>query len=388
MTQILIKGESVYQCDVCSRKIRVLTSRTGIDVVQRCTITYGCRGRLHQLRDAKEINSTPAFPSEVAGVQDWFQRRVEYTHTQQIGTKTWTINHELANKPLVYAYVLKQTEASETVSVTAPTGTYWYKHTSGADANNPTAPTAAGLYVFNGVRWVVPQDVIPVGLVGTSVFEYMVLTKPVSVRTVDSNTTELTFPDNVSGIAQCIALASQNTSNPIRAKVVDKTSPFKLTNGGEITIATASENPFISVAINFKSSTIRTGINVTFNNVDNTASVASPWVSVGKVYVNGKTYTVRSFNMVTTPPVPGIMASGNIDPSSARFTFENFSSAINENLILLGTPPYLTVDRVYDRFVDIASIDKFSPEIYYNDGEVYIEQSNIRSVYPLINTVD
>lgn len=388
MAQILIKGESVYQCDVCSRKIRVLTSREGIDVVQRCTITYGCRGRLHQLRDAKEINSTPAFPTEVAGVQDWFQRKVVYSHTQPIRMKTWTIKHGLANKPLVYAYTSRQTEASPTVSITAPVGTYWYKSESGIDPDNKYSPTAAGLYVFNGVRWVVPTDVIPVGMMGSSVFEYMVLTKPVSVTTIDANTTEVTFSENHSGMAQCVALASQNTANPIREKVVDKTLPFKLSNNGEITIATASENPFVSVLVNFKSATIRTGVNVTFNNVDNTASVASPWVSVGKIYVNGKTYTVRSFNLANTPPVPGIMLSGNVDPAKARFTFENFSSNVNENIILLGTPPYLTVDRIYDRFVDIALIDKFMPELYYSEGEIYVDQSAVNTVYPLIHTVD
>lgn len=360
MAQILIKGESVYRCDVCNRKIRVLTSRTGIDVVQRCTITYGCRGRLHQLRDAKEINSTPAFPTEVPGVQDWFQRKVLYSHNQPIKTKTWTIKHGLSNKPLLYVYTSRQTSTD-----VVPPGTI-YVGTVGSNIHEILEPAVVG-----NIDGTVRQDVVTF-----------------SINTIDANTTEINFEKPQSGMVQCVALASQNTANPIPETIVDGSAAFKLSNNGEITIATASENPFISVLINFKSATIRAGVNATFNNVDNTASVASPWVNVGKIYVNGKTYNVRSFNLANTAPVPGIMATGNVDVAKARFTFENLGSKANENIILLGSPPYLTVDRIYNQVVDIALIDKFSPELYYSDGEIYVEQSAIKTVYPLIHTVD
>lgn len=389
MAQILIKGESVYKCDTCNRKIRVATARDGIDVVQRCTITFGCKGKLLRVRDTKEVNDTPAFPEEIPGVRDWFQRRVVYTHNQPIRTKMWIIKHNLQNKPIVYAYVSRQTEASPTrSSVNIPAGTIWYKSDSGVDKNNPYNPTAAGLYEFNGTRWVKPKNVIPVGIIGNGVFEYMVLTEPANIVTVDANTTEVYFDTPCSGLVQCVALASQNTVNPIKQKVVDTSTPFKLSNAGEITIATAWSNPFITVAVNFKSSVVPGGIGVTFNNVDNTASVASPWVGVDKIFVNGKTYTVRSFNLASTPPVPGVMASGNVDPIKALFTFENFSNNVGENLILLGNSPYSTVDRIYDKFVDIATLSKFSPEIYYSSGEVYVDQSKIQTVYPWVQTLE
>lgn len=389
MTQILIKGESVYQCDTCNRKQRVTTARDGIDVVQRCTITFGCKGKMLRVKDMKEINTTPAFPEEIPGVRDWFQRRVVYTHNQPIRTKMWTVKHNLQNKPIVYAYITQQTEASATRSSTnVPTGSIWYKSDSGYDPANPLNPTAAGLYEFNGTRWVRPKNTIPVGIVGNNIFEYMVLTTPANIVTVDANTTEVYFDTPNSGLVQCVALASQNTVNPIKEHVVDTSTPFKLSKDGEITIATAWPSPFITVAVNFKSSVVPGGVNVTFNNVDNTASVASPWVGVDKIFVNGKTYTVRSFNLASTPPVPGIMASGNVDPSKALFTFENFSNDIGENLILMGNSPYSTVDRIYDKFIDIATLSKFAPEIYYSGGEIYIEQSKIQSVYPWVQTLE
>lgn len=389
MAQILIKGESVYKCDVCMRKIRVLTSREGIDVVNRCTITYGCKGRFHRVKNAEEANATPAFPTEVAGVKDWFQRRVEYTHIQPIKSATWVIKHNLANKPIVYAYVARQCMASATIGqASIPANTLWYKSASGVDPDNTLAPSAAGLYRYDGTRWVRPTDVIPVGLRGTTVFEYQELVQPVKVETVDQHTTHVTFSTPQYGVAQCIALQSQNSANPIRAIESVSEAAFRLSNKGEITIATLNPSPYITVALNFKSSVVAGGINVSFGSVDNTASVNSPWASVDRIYVNGKAYTVRSFDLGHLPPMPAVMASGNVDPTRARFTFENFSSNINENLILLGNAPYYTVDRIYDRYVDIATLNRFAPEIYFNDGEIYVATKAIKSVYPAISTLD
>lgn len=389
MAQILIRGESVYKCDVCMRKLRVLTARDGIDVVQRCTITYGCKGRLHRVKNAEEANTTPAFPTEVAGVQDWFQRRVEYTHQQPILSKVWIIKHQLASRPTVYAYATRQTTASATVSATnIPAGSIWYKSASGIDKNNPYAPTAAGLYEYNGARWVRPKNIIEVGMQGNNVFEYMVLVKPHAVETIDNNTVRVSFLETCSGLAQCVASASQNTTNPVRAVGVDASAAFQLSHNGEITIATVNANPYITVAINFKSSTVSGGINVAFSGVDNTASVNSPWVGVDRIFVNGRTYTVRSFNLANLPPVPAIAASGNIDPTKARFTFEGMSGNINENMILLGNSPFATVDRIYDRFIDISTLGRFAPEIYYNAGEIYAAKQVIKPVYPLINTLN
>lgn len=389
MAQILIKGESVYKCDVCMRKIRVLTSREGIDVVNRCTITYGCKGRLHRVKNAEEANATPAFPTEVAGVKDWFQRRVEYTHTQPIKASTWVIKHNLANKPIIYAYATRQCMASATIDPTQiPANTLWYKSASGIDDNNILAPSAAGLYRFDGARWVRPSDTIPVGMRGTTVFEYQELIQPTKTETIDQHTTQITFSVPQSGVAQCVALQSQNTANPIRITQAASTSAVRLSNNGEITIATLNPSPFITVALNFKSSNVAGGINVSFGSVDNTASVNSPWVGVDRIFVNGKTYTVRSFDLGHLPPIPAVMASGNVDPTKARFTFENFSTNINENLILLGNAPYYTVDRIYDQYIDIAQLSRFAPEIYYNDGEIYTTPSVVKKVYPLINTLD
>ncbi len=388
MAQILIKGETVYKCDECMRRIRVLTAREGIDVVNRCTITYGCKGRLHKVKSVEEANSTPAFPEEVPGVQDWFQRRVEYTHHQPIKSKSWIIKHNLANKPTVYCYVAKQTLASTTYATNPAAGSMWYKSTSEIDDSNPLSPTAAGLYRFNGTRWVRPSDVIPVGIQGNNVYEFQQAMKPTIVETIDANTIKVTFDTPQYGTAQCISSASQNTANPIKVAASTTAGAFQLSNKGEITIATLNPSPFITVAVNFKSSTVAGGINVSFSNVDNTASVNSSWVGVSRIFLNGKTYTVRSFDIAHLPPVPAIMTSGNVDPLMARFTFENFSSNINENLILLGNAPHYTVDRIYDRYVDIANLNRFSPEIYYNDGEIYISRNRIKTAYPLITTID
>src|SRR5512139_2046272 len=108
MTRVVIRGETVYECDVCKRRQRVPTNRQGIDVLPRCNITAGCKGLLHRVTALRDIASTPTAPPEIEGVSDWYQRNVLHIHQQPIRSDRWVVTHNLQNIPILHIFVSRE----------------------------------------------------------------------------------------------------------------------------------------------------------------------------------------------------------------------------------------------------------------------------------------
>ena len=329
--QIYIRGETSYQCDVCSRKVRVPSNKYSVDIIQRCIITKNCPGKLHKILTDAEANDVSAIPPSVPGVSDWVQRRVFYEHNQTIADTVWLIQHNLANKPSVQVFVVQ---------------------TDGTD-------------------------------------EVLVEVDPLDVRVVDLNTVEVEFDKPQKGQAQCVAYASQNTVNPSVGTPTVTTQPTTLlTNGGELTIATQDSSTLIDFTIRYYSVNVPDGyIDVQYVGVDDQPALTSPWAGVDKVYVNGRAFTVRSFNIVDQQVAPSTFAN-NLIANGTQFYFSTLSTTPNQNLILLGTSPFTVVDRVVDRYIDIALINQTQPELAYTTGEAYAAGTIIKTTYPPIVAVD
>lgn len=233
--QILTKGERVYKCDVCNRRIRVPINKYSFDVVQRCIITQGCLGKLHKTILPNDINTTSSIPPAVTGLQDWFQRRVFYVHTQQIKKTEWTIKHNLANKPTIQVFV-------------------------------------------------------------NDINDNLVEQQPTKIETIDRNTSLLIFDVEQSGMAECVTLSSENFTNP-EVTTVTTITDFQLSNNGELTIATLNNNANINIDVIFKTS--QGDIPVQYIAVDNIPSVNSSWAGSQTIHVAGTIYNVRSFNLLT-----------------------------------------------------------------------------------------
>lgn len=334
MPKVVVKGESIYKCSVCSRSVRVPTNKQGLDVIQRCIITHNCQGKLSRVTIAKEINETPAFPPEVQGVPDWFQRRVLYTHEQPVQSVTWTIHHNLATRPKIYVYVNRLVDGEET----------------------------------------------------------LVKVDPKTETTIDLNTVEVTFDLPESGLAQCIALASQNSTNPTAlAPTVVSSDAFQLTSDtGELTIATLSSAPLVGIGLTYRTSGTEIDITIDYAGIDNTPSVGSPWAGSSRAVINGQVYTIRSFNITQTPLAPTYFAAGAIPNGSTFYvsTFSNAPPTPGQCLFLLGRAPYATVDRIFDRYIDAAAVSAIAPELFYTTGKGFAAQSVIRSTYPPILVVE
>jgi hypothetical protein len=281
----------------------------------------------------KDINETPAFPPEVQGVEDWFQRKVLYTHEQPVQSLTWTIKHDLQNRPKIHIYVNR---------------------------------------IIDGVKTLVSSN-------------------PKTVTIIDLNTVQVTFDTAESGLAQCIALSSQNSTNPSStAATAASTTAVQITSDvGELTLATLSSSPLVALALTYRTSGIAQDVTIQYSGIDNVASINSPWSGARNVVINGKKYTVRSFNLTTTPLAPAYFAAGDV-PAGSAFYVSNYVGAppaAGECLILLGSPPYATIDRVYDKYIDVAYLNSDAPELFYTTGKGYAQPSVLRSTYPPVLVV-
>ena len=323
MTKVLARGDSVYECDVCKRRIRVPAQRRGMDVVQRCIITHNCHGKMHRVRLTKEINSTPAFPTELAGVQDWAQRQILYTHNQTVQSFSWVINHKLSNNPNIYTHVARVVDGNEV----------------------------------------------------------MVPIEPDVINIIDLNTIEIKFNQAERGLAQCIAAASKNTINPVASAGIAATvDDSLLTNVGELTIATLDTMDNVNLEFTYDSPSSTLPVIIEYSGI-NRPSTSSAWRDAGNVIINGRRYRVRSFNILTNNPAPTYFGQGAI----ANGSYITITSDVKANqvLILMALPPFASADKVTSKYIDCATLTS-TPYIYYNQGDLYAKDDVIKNTYPPI----
>ncbi len=225
----------VYKCDVCAREITLPQNPQGLETISRCVITQGCRGHLHQL-SVKQDFIRGSFPTAVANLKDWTQRKILYTHTQTVQSTHWTVVHNLGVKPNVQVFV-----------------------------KNPLNPTGPLIEIF-----------------------------PEKITIIDLNNLTLDFAELESGVAQLTTASSANTVNA-ETVVVPVSEPFQLSSSSELTIATLNANLTISIGLTFKASPDQV---VTYSGINNIPSIVSPWVGNNTVLIKNKVYTVRSFQIL------------------------------------------------------------------------------------------
>lgn len=332
MSKVVARGESVYQCTVCKRKTRVPTNQRGLDVVHFCTITAGCKGKLNRLTVVKDVISTPALTPAVTGLNDWFQRKMVYTHEQVVASNNWIVKHDLGGKPNIHTFLNT---------------------------------------LVDGEVQLLPA------------------TQP-QVITIDPNTTKLIFDRAETGIVQFTSLASQNTTNaPISTYIPPQEALQVSTNTGLLTIGTKKTDSLINITITFVI-TGQTPVTITYNNIDNIATASSPWAGVKQVHVNGITYTVRTLDIISHSAAFAYFASGQIPPQGGAFYIEyiNSSTPVYDDVIILGAKsPFGPVDKIYDKFVDLSRETSTSGGVAYSFGKIIASSNVIKPAFPLISVV-
>lgn len=333
MPKVVTRGESVYQCNVCNRKTRVPTNRRGLDVLHNCTITEGCKGSLNKVLLTKDIINTPTLTPSVTGIRDWFQRKVLYTHEQVIASKVWNITHNLNSNPVIHTFLNQ---------------------------------------MIDGETQLVPVD------------------QP-NTNIIDSNNIQVLFESAESGVAQLVALSSENRTNPFNliSPTISVDNIQISTDTGVLTVATLSSLPIIGITITFVIPG-QAPVTITYTNIDNTPSTTSPWAGTQELFINGNTYTVRSINIITHPNAINFFLSGQIPPQGCSLYVNAIQSTIPEHediLILTANSPYTPIDRIYDKAIDLGDETANSNGVLYSFGKIYSTPTVLKSIYPYIIVV-
>jgi len=343
----------VYKCDTCKRAVELIRNIKGLETVQRCVITHGCRGKMVQA-DLLEDFSRASIPDEVEGLDDWIPRRVLYNHTQTIANSVWIVTHNLGTFPAISVF-----------------------------ADRPLTDNQTNR------EEITPGD----------------------IQIIDSNNLLLRFDRPRSGIAQLVARASDpQLYNPIPRAAIQTVPSIQISSSGRIILATRvkSEWSTTSFGLELEFSSGGQTASVAYT-ADSDASAVTAWAGADRVVIRGKTYQVREFDGVASEMVTGAILNGNtfrfkqfdfnknID-ATGNLTYEYQVDAsdvtgspfisINpgEMYILLASPPYDTADKIINQVIDITNITKtVNPyAMYYDSGEFYASESVLASVFPSI----
>lgn len=326
-----------YKCDTCKRTIELRRNPEGLERIQRCVITHGCRGKLFQEKLHPDFNRG-SIPVDVAGLDNWIPRKVLHNHNQPIEQIEWIIKHDMGVFPVVSVFVNRPIQGNE-----------------------------------DNQEEIIPTDIV----------------------VIDSDNIKLVFERAYSGIAQLIGRQSDpDLLRPFVREEVVVVEPIQISNQGEITIATRigtiGENSSINLDVQFVTPDGQTPI-LTYN-ADDQPTLDSAWLDYNKIIIKGKLYLIRSFEALTSEMTTGIINTG----STFRFltvdvnldeSFRDIEKG--EMLIMLSTSPYDIVDKQRDRFIDVTDVslgnNPFS--FYYSQGEFFSEEKVVSKIYPLINSI-
>lgn len=328
----------VYKCDTCKRTLDKVRNIEGLEIVDRCTITHGCRGKMYQ-NDLFLDYKRGQLPAEVVGLDDWQQRRVLYDHIQAIESFQWLIPHNLGTVPAVSVFV-------DRPLIDDP------------DNRDEITPT--------------------------------------DIQIISPDVMLLVFERSYSGVAQLVARQSDPALvSPSQRVVVDTTqTATQFSAGTEVTIATrlieGVEPAVINLQIAYKTSGGSEQL-VSYT-ADDQPAIASPWSDVDKVVIRGKIYIVRSFNALIAEMTTGIIGNGS------TFRFVDIDTAgvaafrpieRSEMFLLLATSPFDKVDKVTNKFIDVADVTETENPFgfIYDTGELYALDTIVRPLFPPIHSI-
>lgn len=345
-----------YQCSVCDRQIDILEKPANLNVFSKCIITNGCRGKLNKL-SRNQDNNRESFPSPVLGLQDYIQRKVFYSHTQQILNPVWNIKHNLGSVPAIDVFV--QTNSSSST------------------------------------------------LTKLDIQDYKIVI-------VDKNNCNISLNSPFTGIAHLVARTSIQEFDLAPIVTSDL---FKLTFGGIFVLSipkflTKFEVPPVSLTPNdlpldLKNQDIRIRVSVIEPNKEEVICVetinqvtlnSTPWIGWKEILLRKRrNYYIRYksiFSFTNTFELDTTTEADIPNGTQVRFLEIDLGTGAfqpieqGDLLLLLGNAPYQANDKVRNKIVDVGAMIKNDYDYFlYQDGDLYTSSSNIQTTYPQIEKV-
>jgi len=345
-----------YKCTTCKREIEIPENKYGLEAIQRCTITEGCRGELYRI-GRKQDFSRGDFPARVPGLTDYTPRRALYNHTQSVAARDWFVEHNMGVYPAVQVLIESAAATTSQTDTTIPCD-----QRGNVDAYVQTETT------------------------------------DFTVEIVDANNLIIHFASPQSGLAQLIARSTASNIQTAAATTTVAESYQLTATGSLLTVATLNEiipEPnTISVDITYKSPDGTTSVTQTYN-IGTSPDIDSPWNDYTVVLIQGKRYKVRTFDAY----IPE-MGDGTL-PDGSSFYFSSLDidatgtppgpRGLNprEVFVLLGLDPYANIDKVTNQVIDASSVDADNAELslFLSGRELFAFTSVIKSTFPPIRQI-
>lgn len=277
---------------------------------------------MHQLVSTTSVATTPEITPEVAGLTDWAQRNILYTHTQDILSDVWTIPHGLVGDPQILCYGIRQ----------------------------------------------------------ASTYEYYVPILPISVKHDYINRiSTVTFDSSEYGTAQCITNTTTQTTTS-----ASLTSTVELGNdSGIVTIGTLNVSDYVSITLRCLTTT-NSYLDIVCASVGIGPAVSSAWSDMQYVQLNGKRYAARSFDLAATIS-PQVKAGVIVEGSAIYLSqLNNANIGSGDVVFLMSKTPHNTTDKIKRSYVDAYSISASLPETFLKSSTLYTKNTVIRTTYPPI----
>lgn len=334
-----------FQCSVCKRDIETLENKQGLDIVAKCIITKGCKGKLR--RTSRNLdNVRESFPKFDSRYQNYAQRRAFYNHIQKTSSNDWFVQHDLGVPPAVSVFEK----------------------------------------MFDGT------------------YSEMAITD-YSVHPIDQNTSSIHLNRHVSGIAQLVARSSIDTRP---ALVNADAATLQATTGGTFVFAipkylTKTTNPETGLPFDLDGVTVRVEVELQRPNEESIICFeklvanadASPWSNWDEILVRKRrNFYTRTKNILDFATFGDSELKFTDIPEGTRLRFRKieygdgvFLDTIESEglLMLLSNKPYTPSDKVKNRLIDVGDMVT-PPDGYfvYKGGEFFVAEKFVERTYPLI----
>lgn len=325
-----------YECDTCKRHMEKKRNVNGLDVINNCIITNGCKGKLH-LTDVNLQHNIPSSTPLVDGLVDWTPRKILYTHKQTIISDRWRIVHNLGTKPLLNVYVY-------------------------------------------------------VGQTGD-----LVEIEPKTYELINENVIEITFEQPYTGIAQTTSRSSTEgqkikTLNP---SSISSSAFNSILAQDQLIISTKYTSEIIAedfVDITFAFLNPSTFKETLISPMRfETINTSSAWGDVSKVAIQGELFKLRSQTFDQNEII-----NLKIQDASPFYIKEvSFGNDVQSSIpkdqvyIMLTNAPYQVFDKVLDYALDISTLTKDNAfdNTRLISGQLEVKSAIFNRIFPFINTI-
>lgn len=341
---------NTYKCTVCKRVAERIENARGLDILGKCIITDGCRGKLRKVgRNLDNIRES--FPKFEVNLEDYVARDAFASYKQDIASNTWVVTHDLNCEPAVTVFIADESGKYTELAMDQ----YEVKTVNRSSSRLLFAKPVSGVAHFlpRSTAKDTSKPVETTGLTQVTVNGSFVFAFPKLLTKFD-------FPPTV---------------NPIPGLPMDLKNPV-----GDIMLEVILERPNEEEIVCFEK------LSGMFD--------LTPWSGIDEIMVaKRKNYYLKTKNILnfTTFNNPDLTFDQIPEGTRLRFIRVDFGIGVKQPiqsksvLMLLSAAPYEFTDRIRNKIIDLGELFSAGQYLTYSNGEFYIDNRSVEKTYPPID---